>query len=130
MSSSMRRLLAVATVPLLVLSAPGVSTARADPDWSIVPEGSAQPSAKPTAQPTRDTGHLPWQKALPGPARVVRERRLDARTLDILISSPSVGRMLPVRLLLPRAGRRARDVRGRCCTCCTAARTTTPRGPA
>ncbi|MCF6476186.1 esterase family protein [Nonomuraea sp. MG754425] len=88
---------------LLVLSGVRASPAHADPDWSLVPDDSSgQSSARPTAPPAPDTGYLPWQKALSGPARVVRERRLDARTLDVLISSRAVGRLLPVRLLLPK----------------------------
>ncbi|MDP9864737.1 MULTISPECIES: alpha/beta hydrolase [Streptosporangium] len=44
----------------------------------------------------------PWPAALAGSARVVKERRLGPRMLDIQVSSPSVNAILPVRLLLPR----------------------------
>ncbi|WP_157249180.1 alpha/beta hydrolase [Nonomuraea typhae] len=95
----------------LVLVA-GATPALADPDWAIVPEGRQPPRAEPSAtkKDPGNTAYAPGQKALPGSARVVRERRLGPRTLDILISSPSIGRMTPVRLLLPkgwskRAGR-------------------------
>lgn len=72
---------------------------------------SKAPQPRRTQEPARqqappgdagDPRYAPWQKALKGPARVVRERRLGPRMLDILISSPSIGRMMPVRLLLPR----------------------------
>ncbi|WP_431897451.1 alpha/beta hydrolase-fold protein [Nonomuraea sp. bgisy101] len=68
------------------------------------------PARQPAQQPDqRETGpkdagdprYAPGQPALKGPARVVRERRLGPRMMDVLISSPSVGRMTPVRLLLP-----------------------------
>ncbi|GAA2654112.1 alpha/beta hydrolase [Nonomuraea recticatena] len=57
---------------------------------------------RPRPQDSGDGRYAPWQRALKGSARVVRERRLGPRMLDILISSPSVGQMMPVRLLLPR----------------------------
>ncbi|MFC4119119.1 alpha/beta hydrolase [Nonomuraea zeae] len=79
-----------------------LGTSAADPGWSFVPDGGGEQPATPTPQPTQPSGYAPGQPALPGTARVVRERRLDARTLDVLISSPSIGRMTPVRLLLPR----------------------------
>ncbi|MEV0614526.1 alpha/beta hydrolase-fold protein [Nonomuraea sp. NPDC050404] len=105
----MRALLALTGLTMTVmLAVPGALPAHAaDPDWSLVPDGApagrpeAAPSERPRPTEPQDTGYRPGQKALSGPARVVRERRLDARTLDVLISSPSVGRMLPVRLLLP-----------------------------
>lgn len=80
-------------------------TASSSPSPS--PSPSASPTAAPaTAQPRRqDAGnarYAPWQKALPGTARVVRERWLGPRMLDILISSPSIGQMMPVRLLVPK----------------------------
>ncbi|WP_030542856.1 alpha/beta hydrolase family protein [Streptomyces albus] len=34
-------------------------------------------------------------------ARIVSERRLDARTLDLMVDSPAVGTTLPVRVVLP-----------------------------
>lgn len=78
------------------------------------PPASGRPSGEPAAPPQhresgqpqpQDSGdgrYAPWQRALKGSARVVRERWLGPRMLDLLISSPSVGRMMPVRLLLPR----------------------------
>ncbi|GGO81561.1 alpha/beta hydrolase [Nonomuraea cavernae] len=53
------------------------------------------------ADPTPPKSYAPGQKALPGGARVVSERRLSPRMLDLLISSPSTGKLTPVRLLLP-----------------------------
>ncbi|MBB5083245.1 alpha/beta hydrolase [Nonomuraea endophytica] len=91
-----RALLALAITFTL---AAGATPAVADPDWSIVPEGGP---TKAPAVPEGTKQSVPWQKALPGSARVVRERWLGPRTLDILISSPSIGRMTPVRLLLPK----------------------------
>jgi S-formylglutathione hydrolase FrmB len=92
----MRALLALATTLLLLCSA---SPALADPDWSFADENDQSP---PKTSGPKPTGYAPGQKALPGPARVVSERRLDARTLDLLVSSPSVGLLTPVRLLLPK----------------------------
>ncbi|WP_433246354.1 alpha/beta hydrolase [Streptosporangium sp. CA-135522] len=57
------------------------------------------------AAPAPRTGRSPsgpWPAALSGGARVVKERWLGPRTLDITVSSPSVNAMLPVRLLLPK----------------------------
>ncbi|WP_214326408.1 alpha/beta hydrolase [Nonomuraea sediminis] len=95
----MRSLLALATALLVGVSAnPALA---ADPDWSLLPGGNQ--AAQRQAVPQRKTGgYQPWQPALPGPARVVAERWAGARTLDILVSSPSVGRLLPVRILVPR----------------------------
>src|ERR1044072_609152 len=85
-----RALLALATTVLLVGS--NATPVLADPGWSLVPDGKS----------TTATNYLPGQKALPGSARVVRERWLSPRMLDLLISSPSIGLMTPVRLLLPK----------------------------
>ncbi|NRQ40145.1 esterase family protein [Nonomuraea sp. NN258] len=88
------------------------ATPPPSPDRSPSPSpASASPSASPSESPsesaakpagTGSASYAPWQKALPGTARVVRERRLNPRMLDILISSPSIGQMMPVRLLLPK----------------------------
>ncbi|MFF0775790.1 alpha/beta hydrolase [Nonomuraea wenchangensis] len=90
----MRALAALAAATALLLSC--AAPASADPDWSF-----AQESEPPRAEPATG-GYAPGQRALPGPARVVAERRIDARTLDLLVSSPAVGKLTPVRLLLPR----------------------------
>lgn len=77
------------------------------PSQSAAPSPSASPAKKqqPGTAPVKESGdtrYAPWQKALPGNARVVRERWLGPRMLDILISSPSIGQLMPVRLLLPK----------------------------
>ncbi|MFD1536845.1 alpha/beta hydrolase [Nonomuraea guangzhouensis] len=105
-------LLALATTVLLVGSS--ATPALADPGWSIVPDGKTATQPPTTdahragsdgRRPAADPGtanYVPGQKALPGSARVVRERWLSPRMLDLLISSPSIGQMTPVRLLLPK----------------------------
>ncbi|NUT44511.1 MAG: esterase family protein [Thermoactinospora sp.] len=110
----MRRALLAITAALAVGLAP--APASADPDWSLVPDGQPggqQPTQPPVQQPGQPTqppagqgksagGYAAWQPALPGTARVVAERWSGPRTLDVLISSRAVGRLLPVRMLLPR----------------------------
>jgi len=83
---------------------PAAEPPERDPDGEE-PTGRA-PVPSPTATPARadsgDTAYAPGQRALPGSARVVREKWLGPRMLDLLISSPSIGRLTPVRLLLPQ----------------------------
>ncbi|MGP3959247.1 alpha/beta hydrolase [Nonomuraea sp. 3N208] len=93
----MRALLALVTLLLVSASPAHAADPDREGDWSFAPDDE-RPSTGQKAPP----GYAPGQPALPGPARVVSERRLDARTLDLLISSPSVGRLTPVRLLLPQ----------------------------
>ncbi|WP_084964465.1 alpha/beta hydrolase [Thermoactinospora rubra] len=100
-----RALLAVVTAVAMGLAP---APALADPDWALVPDdapaadGQQGQSGRPAKGSPASGRYAPWRPALPGPARVVSERRLSARVLDVLVSSPSIGRMLPVRLLLPR----------------------------
>ncbi|MFF5207926.1 alpha/beta hydrolase [Streptosporangium sp. NPDC000396] len=44
----------------------------------------------------------PWPAALPGGARVVKERWFSPRMVDLQVSSPSVNAILPVRVLVPK----------------------------
>lgn len=82
MLPSRRTLLgAAATAPLAAL-VPGAAFAS-----PVVPAPSP---AVPAAPP-----------AFPRPARVVGETRVDARTLDLTVDSPALGRTAVVRLLLP-----------------------------
>lgn len=69
---------------------------------SASPTPTQKAAPNPTRQDAGNARYAPWQKALPGTARVVRERWLGPRMLDLLISSPSIGQMMPVRLLVPK----------------------------
>ncbi|MBG0826407.1 prolyl oligopeptidase family serine peptidase [Planomonospora sp. ID67723] len=63
----------------------------------------AAPTGQPeAASPAGRSPSGPWPAALPGGAQVVQEKWLDSRTVDVMVSSPSVDAILPVRLLLPR----------------------------
>ncbi|MFE3451211.1 alpha/beta hydrolase-fold protein [Nonomuraea sp. NPDC059194] len=87
---------------------PGEVPPQGDPNDQKPANGQDQPPSQ-QAKPddTGDPRYSPGQQALKGPARVVRERRLSPRMMDILISSPSTGQMTPVRLLLPRGWSRS-----------------------
>ncbi|GAA3809441.1 alpha/beta hydrolase family protein [Sphaerisporangium flaviroseum] len=95
----------------LTMSATESATVNRDPRWRLLDGDENPPAPAPSAVPTPPAGPAknlrqspsgPWSAALPGPARVVAERRLGPRTLDILISSPAVDALLPVRLLVPK----------------------------
>ncbi|GIH78425.1 alpha/beta hydrolase [Planobispora longispora] len=100
MRSVRHGLLALATAGAVGLPA---TAAQATPVRPMGPAGTTG-AAQQAQDPVPSTGKSPsgpWRAAMPGGARVVAEKWLGPRTLDILISSPSVNAMLPVRLLLP-----------------------------
>ncbi|MEV0583952.1 alpha/beta hydrolase-fold protein [Nonomuraea sp. NPDC050310] len=93
----MRVLLSLAGAACLALTG---LPALADPP----PPASPRPSAAPPAAVPPNDGDprfTPGRPALPGTASVVRERWTGPRMLDLLVSSPATGRLVPVRLLLP-----------------------------
>ncbi|GGS72299.1 hypothetical protein GCM10010156_33960 [Planobispora rosea] len=97
MRSVRHGLLALATAAAVGLPS---TAAHAAPVRPLAPAGENRQVLDPVP-PTGKSPSGPWPAAMPGGARVVAEKWLGPRTLDILVSSPSVDAMLPVRLLLP-----------------------------
>ncbi|GAA3442452.1 alpha/beta hydrolase [Planomonospora venezuelensis] len=95
-----RGLLALATaaaVGLPAVTAVGLPAAHAAPAGTAA---SADRGGQVLTAPKSPSG--PWPAARPGGAQVVQEKWLGERAVDVMVSSPSVDAILPVRLLLPK----------------------------